>query len=296
MTEFINYASADDVKVFTTTNNSHFTHEERHLFIDLEERLRDDPVSQKQIGCFTIPLNRVNELCPSYGSEACFKVTATPTSQGLVSGEIEIEVRKLRVDRGYIQKKTQETAKHLSIQIGNIIRFNEEHSSYKLTSNIQGREGFSLLHAAIQLKEQDLVRKLIKLGANPMTRSDVGTPLSQTLKTRSSVHEKLSKLRMGGAEETAKRAQEKLYTLFESDNGLLKCGSGRPPCSEASYEDPETEKDTATKQIPNSAIESGNLLGDGSRRRFSDPLINLPQRSHFNGVQPAGRLPLLERK
>jgi hypothetical protein len=129
-----------------------------------------------------------------------------------------------------------------------------------------------------------------------MTRSDVGTPLSQTLKTRSSVHEKLSKLRMGGAEETAKRAQEKLYTLFESDNGLLKCGSGRPPCSEASYEDPETEKDTATKQIPNSAIESGNLLGDGSRRRFSDPLINLPQRSHFNGVQPAGRLPLLERK
>ena len=120
---------------------------------------------------------------PKLRVRGLFQSDGNPYSQRLVKGEIEIEVRRLRVDRGYIPRKTKEAAKNLSIQIYNIVRFNEEHISYKLTSNIQG--GGSLLHAAIQLEEQDLVKKLIELGANPMT---------------------------GGAEKAARKAQEKLHT------------------------------------------------------------------------------------
>jgi hypothetical protein len=215
LTEFINYNDDNNAPVYKTANNSHFVQEKRELVIELEEGLMDDHVPLTKLGSFTIPLNRIDEQCPYDGSPMILVEPVSSTTM-LTQGEVRIEVRRCNASRDYVERKKQETVAKISDQIETIVRFNEEEQDgsgpLELRANIQGRGKVSLMHVAIQLQREDLVEKLMEQGANPMEKSELGTPLSLALNLQHRVQDKLLKEKAKG---TDTKAQQELYALYQ---------------------------------------------------------------------------------
>lgn len=71
-------------------------------------------------------------------------------------------------------KKIQIGSEELVNAIDGIEKFNDS-NIVKIRAHIFGKQGFSLLHAAIVYERPDLVTRLLALGADPNARSDVGS-------------------------------------------------------------------------------------------------------------------------
>jgi hypothetical protein len=200
------------------------------------------------LGTFEIPLNRIDRQCPRDGSPLIVQEQVSSTSL-LTKGEIEIEVRRFHVPRDYIERKQQYLAEKLPVQINNINRFNTDNScSMKLTANIQVQGNMSLLHAAVQMRRDDLVEKLVELGANPNGKSKVGTPLRQALNLRDRAYEQFLSDEAETEDVALTQGHEELYKSFERIVELLRNKGCAPQVPqeylfiEASSEQPTTHR------------------------------------------------------
>jgi hypothetical protein len=233
LTEVIEYSGSGDVPAFKCHNNLSFVKESRHLVIEMEEGLRGDPISPAKLGYFRIPLNRIDGQCPPDGSPIILTEMVSP-SEVLAKANIEIEYRKYTQSREHNKCKEAETIDEMSEVLENIVRFNEEHAasgSFKLTGNLRGRGGISLLHAAIKLQREDFVEKLVDLGANPKGKSVVETPLGQAIKMR----EKIKQRQASDVDDSAPKSKEYLLGMCQRMIDLLSRGS------KTSENDPEDE-------------------------------------------------------
>jgi hypothetical protein len=222
-TEFVNYDDKDE-KIFMAHNNSRRTLEKRSLVITLKEGALEDAVPSAKLGTIAIPLNTIEELCrhkkPHILRE---EISAGPT---LAKGTIEIEFKRRIVERDYINRERNSLVKRMNVQIDSIQRFNKEHSNEaasKLTANIRSTANTSFLHAAIEVHEERMVQRLLELDANPHEKSsEDGTPISQVMKYRDQVREKLQRHINRSESNTVTDPLHDLHDVFARIFQLLK--------------------------------------------------------------------------
>ena len=74
-------------------------------------------------------------------------------------------------DVEYVNKKRHEILNLLKTQVETMTRFNEEYhcsESSRLTSNVRGINGITLLYAAVEIMaDPDLIQTILTLGGNP---------------------------------------------------------------------------------------------------------------------------------
>jgi hypothetical protein len=146
-----------------------------------------------KIGWIAIQMNEIDRKCPPWKTAhqdpepLIFREDITP-GDSIKRGTIKIEFRRCQISRDTIIKEKEDTVRRLNEIIEFIQRFNSEHKSdtnpLQLTANIRGRDNVSFLHAAIQLREERMVRKLIELGAKPQEKSLIGTPIHVAMKMK----------------------------------------------------------------------------------------------------------------
>lgn len=223
-TEFVNYDDTNDEKIFMATNNAQRTLEKRSLFINLREGAQGDAVPSAKLGTVTIPLNEIEERCDG-NEQYVLRKEITP---GLVlsKGTIVLAFRRRRIDKDYIMREKELLCKKLNEQLENIQRFNKEQSdeaTVKLTANIRGIANTSFLHAAINLRQEGMVKRLLQLGANPHEKStNFGTPISMAMKCRDRVREKLQRHISSSEPDSVTDPQHELHELFARIFQLLK--------------------------------------------------------------------------
>ncbi|VEU33780.1 unnamed protein product [Pseudo-nitzschia multistriata] len=161
---------------FSTHNNYMMSLENRQLEVKI---LKGDPhrdrFRPKEVGTIAIPLNDIERICPSDGS--WFEISKR--LEGV--GTIALHVQRRTADIEYITLKRQEIEATIKTQIETVERFNEEYSrslQTKITSNVRGIHGISLLYAAIEAaSEPRLIDRILSTGADPRQRSQQGSPL-----------------------------------------------------------------------------------------------------------------------
>lgn len=139
-------------------------------------------VETTKIGDLKIRMSRLRQKC-LYSIEGVDMIVDNP-SAGHIK-KVRLKVHTSRIDPS---NDIREKRRDLCIMLGEIYkwikRFNESNiskdSSDKLsfTTDIRVADDLSLLHAAIWLKEPPLVELLLELGANPLAKSKIGSPLS----------------------------------------------------------------------------------------------------------------------
>jgi hypothetical protein len=186
----------DEMTTYKLHNNVQVVHENRALVVELFEGLKTDPVLPVKLGSFRIEMNRIDRECPLRGWGAVTETTAQPDSS-LEWAEIEIEMRVIDVQSSYYAWKSKQATDHITQQVEQIERFNEDHqqssNSCNLTANIRGINRISLLHAAVHLNNLDLLKRVLRLGANPFLRSTMGSALAYAQQLRDRANEKAIK-------------------------------------------------------------------------------------------------------
>lgn len=81
-------------------------------------------------------------------------------------------MKRKAADSLYCERKRQEILSMIKSNLESIERFNSEHCgpnfSLKLTPNLSGLYGISLLHASVEVMAGDqLIQKMVSMGANP---------------------------------------------------------------------------------------------------------------------------------
>jgi hypothetical protein len=148
----------------------------RVLVVDIKQGSRTDRYNPIELGSFPFALDVIERHCPNDGQWK----PICKTLQNV--GEVEIQVRRLPVDRGYIQTKKKEVIAALEKQVEAIQTLNKNPKfilENELTGNVKGMGGVSLLHAATELFDcESVVKKLLILQADPNSPSEShGTPL-----------------------------------------------------------------------------------------------------------------------
>lgn len=199
------------------TNNSHVLMEpRRHLEVDFRKAEKNGSGSNHANLCrFDISLDEIERECPTY-DPVSIEIPVGPNSE-IRSGELTIEVKRVRTDREYVNRKSHEAAEGLSVQLDNISRFNEGSHRLKLDPNIGGRKGRTMVHAAVHLKNIALLKKLAGLGAKASTDNseEVESPLTQAKNMRDRATEKLQKLEASGGDPNAISALKDLRSEVE---------------------------------------------------------------------------------
>ena len=143
----------------------------------------------------------------------------------LASGEIEIEFRRRPISGSSNMEKIQEVGERLKNEvITGIKRFNAENSgkaSLSLSANIRGRKNNTVLHAAVQLRREDMVKTLLDLGAKPNEKSNIGTPHSLASLLRDRSLEKCENYATLGDDGRAQEQQD-VYDVFQRILTLLR--------------------------------------------------------------------------
>jgi hypothetical protein len=88
------------------------------------------------------------------------------------------------------------------MQIDRIENFNEDYGTVvgaRLTSDMRSIDGFSVLHAAVQMVDAELVARCLVVGANPRTKSKDGSPLNLAHHLAHRAKEKTDNLQAKGA-------------------------------------------------------------------------------------------------
>ena len=172
--------------VYTMHNNKSFPFEKRNLDIDLKSgSLTESNATGRTLGTFRLELNDIEDRClPNEVMTEYMQPLSDEFVQEISDGFITTNVKKKSADKEYVRIKKQEIIKKLKQQLEFIERFNQHPSTppgARLTANISGLNGVSILHAAIVLlDDKELVQKMLKLGANPRSsiNTGIGTPLN----------------------------------------------------------------------------------------------------------------------
>jgi len=186
--QHINYSdpNSGEKLVYTAHNNKSFPFEQRGFIIDLKKgSLQDAVATGRTLGSFNIKLNDIEDKCLSDGNPSEFiKPLSNNNLQEISYGLVTINASKRSADKEYIMLKKQDVMRKMRTQLEYIERFNLDPKTppgARLTANILGIGGKSILHAAIVLvDDKSLVEKMLRLGANPRCSSNtgIGTPLN----------------------------------------------------------------------------------------------------------------------
>ena len=219
-TEFDN----DPRCVYIASNCSSHKLETRFLKIEIFEGDEGkDLADPLRLAFFKIKLNDIEEVCPSKGTFANFSDTSNPKTSSRPKVGIHLTVRRCKTStekKGRIIRKISEI-------IENVHRFNndqnqEQGSKPLLSANIQCFGNVSLLHAAIELRDVESVKKLLEFGANPFARSRSGSAKKLALDLRSIAEEKLEhkkeQIKVLGGDPDGLREQKE---MFESLNKIV---------------------------------------------------------------------------
>jgi hypothetical protein len=95
-------------------------------------------------------------------------------------GVLGISVKRRSSDKDYVGTKRQEILNRLETQLESIERFNDEYCNdetpARLTSNVRGIHGISLLYASIEIMaDQKLVQRMLSLGCDPRQSPSPGS-------------------------------------------------------------------------------------------------------------------------
>jgi len=184
--QHMSFSDSDDPLVFTVHNNKSYRFDQRVLLVDLKKgSLHGSTENERNIGRFTLKLNDVEEKCVLDASPIEYNQSLSQDgSNEFSSGYVTITAKKRKADKGYIRDKQKDIIKKFHQLLAQIERFNQDPkipSGTRLTGNIFGIDGKSILHAAIQLADDiELVEKILKLGADPKCSGnlEIGTPLT----------------------------------------------------------------------------------------------------------------------
>jgi hypothetical protein len=128
------------------------------------------------IGAFVIPLNEIEKIFSSNSGWMSYKKDI----HGI--GSVEITAKRYSAEKSYILQKKEESMRGLEKQIETIENYNKDTNlpvCAKMSANVRGIGGISLLHAAIELVDTDkIISKLLHLNANLFAESEtLGTPM-----------------------------------------------------------------------------------------------------------------------
>ncbi len=221
--EFIIWDVAVHSKV-KFTNNPYIL-EPRQLQIELFTYAGDDQNRKTEFLCmFQIPLTIISDGCPNYEPPVAIEIPVLLPNDKVKSGELTVEVQRVRTDHNYVRRKSDEVAFKLSEQLDFIARFNQDYKDeLVLAPNIQGRNGKSLLHAAVHLRKLSLIKKLADLGAKfSSSTGESENPLTKATNQRDRAEKKLQeKLKDGDVDENAIRAYRDSLAEFEAIVDIL---------------------------------------------------------------------------
>jgi hypothetical protein len=189
----------DEMTSYKVHNNVQVVHEKKVLVIELFEGLKTDPVLPTKLGSFTIAMDGIDRDSPlrDWGAVTETMTQTDKTDSSLEWAEIEIEIRVIDVQPFYYTRKLKEAADKIIQQVEQIERFNydqkQSSNACNLTANIRGINRISLLHAAVHLKDLDLIKRVLRLGANPFLKSTMGSALAYAQRLRDRANEKAMK-------------------------------------------------------------------------------------------------------
>lgn len=228
--EFIIWDENVNAKVKFTNNPYIF--EPRQLQIELFTYAVDDQSKKPDFLCaFQLPLTIISDGCPNYEPPAVIEIPVALPNDRVRSGELTVEVQRVRTDHNYVRRKSDEVAFKLSEQLDFIARFNQDYKDeLVLAPNIQGRNGKSMLHAAVHLRKLSLIKKLSDLGARfPPNAGETEDPLIKATNQRDRARKKLQeKEESGGVDENAVRAYRDSLAEFETMVDILTDMASKP--------------------------------------------------------------------
>lgn len=180
--------------------------------IEINEGYHGEIMPARRFGTAIYDLDEIERSCPL--DDERIEVTRPLRSECDVGnvGEAKISVSKQRVGPEYVNQKRAEILVALKTQMDSIKKYNIDagrRSGEKLSGNIQGINGLSLLHAAVHLGESgSLIHAMLDLGVDPRLKSRLGTPLhfaqqqldralekEKNLEAKGSSHEDLARQR-----------------------------------------------------------------------------------------------------
>eukprot|EP00934_Nitzschia_sp_Nitz4_P005982 Nitzschia sp. Nitz4//scaffold46_size129759//2610//9045//NITZ4_003479-RA/size129759-snap-gene-0.2-mRNA-1//1//CDS//3329552529//5972//frame0 len=208
----IDFDQRGDIETAKTTNNARIAMKKRYLEVEFVDANNPDV----QLCLFQTPMNRVSEVCPRCNEPALIEIPPMQTDPRVVSCEVVMEVCRIHADGKYMLDKTKESAKAITDQLDHIARFNSEHSDLKVNPNVKGKDGITLLHAAIHIRRVDLVMRLLEMGADPTSKSSKGTPLKMTVAAVQKVKKKIGQLEKAKAPPAAIAMKRSLLEDFEA--------------------------------------------------------------------------------
>lgn len=152
-------------------NNPKFDLDRRKLFFDFREGAQEDSIPATKIGTVTIDMKVIERRCQR-DEVVTFREEIMP-GPSIEHGALEIEIRRIPVPGEKIQKEIDDIKVSLNVTISDIRRFNSNDNASdapRMTANIRGRGNVSILHAAIVFRDENMIKDLIQLGANPQSR------------------------------------------------------------------------------------------------------------------------------
>jgi hypothetical protein len=289
---YISYSSFGPEKpTFKTHTNPGMILEKRELVINIQERAVGS-MPAKKVGTFNFDLNG---LVQSANDDGSWKMECRPLSNGygvLSKGVIKIASMISKSDKDYLEKKRLDTLQEIGDQLNNIRKFNDSHKVNgcgKLSTNMHGIGGATLLHAAIQLKDHGpLIDRIMRLGANPRCRTlRHGTPLSFAQNSLDRAAEKEKFMEAKNASAAAINAQKNQCASLKRVIAILN-GEGNSSSN---------NNDDDVAQIMNNNDNAGrsagplldygdDAIGDAQRvSAFNNTKKAPPRRSNYAGGQ-----------
>jgi hypothetical protein len=135
-----------------------------------------------RLGSMNVEVAELQANCPRDGSwwNVSKQILAGPH---LEDGVVHINARRVAVDPEYIKAKRRDGCIRLKTTCDWACKFNDslspiERAGGVLDLHVPVFGGASLLHTAILLQDSHLVRKLLDLGLDPGTKSQIGSPMS----------------------------------------------------------------------------------------------------------------------
>jgi hypothetical protein len=164
--------SYEDGNVYYMNHNTNIT-PERALTIHLRNEL-ENGFSPQFLGPVKIPLSRLLAKCPKAGEWCAIEEEASP-NRLLLSGKVTIRARRVTLEPGYLDKKRNAERQRMKQTIKMVAGFNKEVSEAgkaegknhcTLPPNVTVYGGTSLLHSAVFLEDERLVKTLLDLRAD----------------------------------------------------------------------------------------------------------------------------------
>ncbi|KAL3939387.1 MAG: hypothetical protein SGBAC_005888, partial [Bacillariaceae sp.] len=221
---FISYDETE-LRVFLANCNPALKLSKHTLSIDFRPGAGGDAVPAAKLGNVKIPLSEIDRQCPLDGP-LLFPAVWSVKPESIVSeGSVEIEFRKSKALQNVTAMEKENLKRKLKDQISFIKRFNDDFCGGRITisGNIRSIGNATLLHAAIHLQQEDMVKQLLAIGASPRVKSrQHGTPILQAMTLKDRTLEKLQNLINNGQKPEVTEPVQQLFELYSRILSVLK--------------------------------------------------------------------------